>query len=233
MKIGTVSHITKMSGTYKTTDLVFMELEGETVARAKITPANPNSSDQVTVRNDVTVASQAWDTLTAAQRASWQSWGELHMADDSAKVKSLGQRAFVRANLIRQILGLALVTDAPTQAPPLKPTKIEQLGAMSPDSIGLTLTHSITNVAGHMVLVRATDAMNTVACTPRPGDCRYVCGVGPASFTALPVSGASVEFSPTKYVINDGQRYGVEVRIVRTADGIASDPLYGDFIKSV
>lgn len=58
-------------------------------------------------------------------------------------------------------------------------------------------------------------------------------GVGPDSAAPLPASGSEVVFNPTTYAVGDGQRYGVEVRVVRTADGTMCVPVYGDFLKSI
>jgi hypothetical protein len=46
-------------------------------------------------------------------------------------------------------------------------------------------------------------------------------------------SGGSVQFSPTRYIIGAGKRFGVEARVVRNADGIMSNPVFGDFLKVV
>lgn len=235
MKIDTVTYIRALRGTYKTTDLVMQEYEGETVARAKVTPENPQTADQVKIRSCVTVATRSWHNTTEAQRDAWGTYSEKYDpdADSDKSVKSLALRSFIRANIVRQILGLPLVLDPPSLGPPGMPTAVRQLGAQSPDSIGLEVDHTETDTAGLMLLVRASDAMNSTACTPTPEDMRYVCGVGTNSFKPLGVSGAPVEFNPTKYVVNNGERYGVSVQIVRTADGSVSAPLYGDFIKEV
>ena len=73
----------------------------------------------------------------------------------------------------------------------------------------------------------------TQACTPRADQCRYVRGLSPDSFLPLAASGSTYTFTPAKYTVEDGRRYGVEVRIVRTADGLQGPPIFGDFIKKV
>jgi hypothetical protein len=139
---------------------------------------------------------------------------------------------YVRANVLRQTLGLAMISDAPTLAPPVPPTEIQQLAAQNPDSLGFELFHGHVAVAGLQVLVRATPAMPTVAHCPRLSDYRYVCGVAAASFQALAATGGQYTFSPTRFIVDADLRYGVEVRIIRTADGMASEPVYGDFVKA-
>jgi hypothetical protein len=46
---------------------------GGAYLRTKVTPVNPSSASQVSVRNRFTSLSQAWKALTAAQRASWNA----------------------------------------------------------------------------------------------------------------------------------------------------------------
>jgi hypothetical protein len=233
MKIKTVSQLIELSGSYKTTDLVYMRLGDQTVARAKVTPANPRSSDQLKVRSYLTLAMRNWDTLTAAQRSAWQVYAERYIipGNPDAQLKGIGLNTYARANAIRQALGLAMISDAPLDGPPVYPTGIRQLAAQNPDSLGFELDHGITSVAGYQVLVRATPAMPTVARVPRANEYRYVCGMGPASFHALAASSGAYTFSPTRFIVDPDLRYGVEVRIIRTADGMASTPIYGDFIK--
>lgn len=235
MKVETASYIRALRGTYKTTDLVMQKHEGETVARAKVKPANPQTADQLKVRGFAAAATRAWHTTSEQQRAAWGSYGDLYFDEgnpDKSR-RSLALRMFVRANIVRQALGLSILLDAPTLAPPSKPVAVRQLGAQNPDAVGIEVDHLEPVTAGLLVLVRATAAMRSTACKPDPNDHRYVCGVGPGSFAPLNVSGTPMTFSPSKFVVNDGQRYGVEVRIVRTADGVAGAPVYGDFLKSV
>jgi hypothetical protein len=232
MKIKTVSQLIELSGTYKTTDLVYMRLGDKTVARAKVTPANPRSSDQLKVRSYLTLAMRNWDTLTAQQRSAWQSYAERYIlpGNRDAQLKGIGLNTYARANAIRQALGLAMISDAPLEGLPVGPTGIRQLAAQNPDSLGFELDHAVP-LTGHQVVVRATPAMPTVARAPVPSDYRYVRGMGPDSFQPLVASGGQYTFSPTRFIVDPDLRYGVEVRIVRTADGMASPPIYGDFVK--
>jgi hypothetical protein len=222
-----------MKGTVKNSTVVFFKQMDETVARAKVRPANPRSVDQTKVRGYVSLATKAWDDLTQAQRDAWLKYAKVYfsVSDDGTRVRPSGLTTFTRANVIRQILGLSLISDAPLEAPPARPTGLRQSGSPNPDSLGFELDHGITTVAGYRVLVRATPAMVTLGRTPRPADCAYVCGLSPASAAALPASGGTVTFSPTKYIVDPDQRYGLEVRIVRIADGMVSGPVFRDFIK--
>ncbi len=104
---------------------------------------------------------------------------------------------------------------------------------MLPEDLELTLTHSYSVLTGLSVIVRATPAMRTLAIKPNANDQRFVLGVNPGSAQALTASGTDLVFNGIKHPVNDGLRYGVEARVVRTADGIMSNAVVGDFIKSV
>ena len=58
-------------------------------------------------------------------------------------------------------------------------------------------------------------------------------GATALSSLPLPASGASLSFTPARYTVQDGQRYGVEVVGVRLSDGLCSRPTLGDFRKEV
>lgn len=235
MRVETVSYMKALRGTYSTTDLVMQKYEGETVARAKVKPANPQTPDQVKLRGFTTAVTRAWHNTSLLQQAGWADYATRYFLGDNPEKsrKTMALRMFVRANLVRLILGLTIVLEPPTLAPPGRPSAVRQLEAQNPDSVGLELDHTEPATTGLVVLVRATAAMKSTACTPVPGQHRYVCGLGPASCQPLGPSGSTLTFSPTKYVVNDGQRYGVEAQIVRLADGVMGLPAYGDFFKSV
>ena len=235
MRIGIAFPALNMEGTSKNSSLVLTEQLGVTYGRAKVIPANPKTADQVEVRSNLTLTVRTWGTLTAQQREAWKAYAKLYFGktDDGRSFRASGLTAFTSCNAIRQALGLALISDAPTVAPPSSLRRIAQVPAQNPDAVGIEVTHGIAVTAGLLVLVRATGPMPTPGHTPALTDLRYVCGVGPASAQALPASGTPLVFSPTKYVVQDGQRYGVEARVVRTADGTVSAPVYGDFLKSV
>ena len=222
-----------LAGTTNNSQLTYTTIKGSIYARAKVAPSNPRSVDQQLVRARVSEVTKNWDTLTRAQQKAWELYARQYMLPADRAHTSAGLSGYLIANVNRRLFGLALTTDAPVEAPPAIVGQVEQLGAQNPDALGLALHHPHSVVAGLVVVVRMTGATATTGRKPQPGDLRFVCGATAASVAPLPASGDSVVFSPTRYVVNDGQRYGVEVRVVRTADGVPSEPVFGDFLKSV
>lgn len=222
-----------LSGTTNNSQLTYSTIKGDIYARAKVTPTNPRSVDQQLVRARVSEITKNWDNLTRAQQKAWELYARQYLLPSDKTNTGAGLSGYLIANVNRRLCGLALVTDAPVQAPPAIIAQVEQLPAQNPDAVGLVLHHPHSVVAGLVVVARVTGATATTGRKPQPGDMRYVCGATAASTAALPASGGNVVFSPARFVVEDGQRYGVEVRVVRTADGVPSEPAFGDFLKSV
>lgn len=235
MKLELSSPFTKPSGTYKGCEVVYMQVGGRTVARRRVKPSNPKTRDQQRVRLYMARATQGWEKLSDAQRAGWQDYAAAclgsrrsHQAD-----RNLGMRAYVRASMNRQIMGLGLAAGAPRFAPPPDLLALRQAEAESASCVALTVEHDLADTTGHYLAVRATAGTRTPACTPHASEARYVCGVSAESCRPLPPSGGTVVFCPARYCVGKGQRYGIEARIVRAEDGIAGRALFADFIKIV
>ncbi|PKO19979.1 hypothetical protein CVU37_00450 [candidate division BRC1 bacterium HGW-BRC1-1] len=235
MRVTTASPIKGLDGSYKSSDLVFYYRNGQTFARARVTPRNPDTIDQQKIRAYITAATRNWDELTAAQRSAWQDYAEAYFTVNSAgrAVTPQGLPIYVKANITRQILGLALTTSAPTQPPPTPISDLASEPADELDRFDIIPTHSITTITGLALLVRITPAMLTVARTPRENELRYIKGVSPASAPALTASGSVISITNAQYAIDAGKRYAIQARVVRTADGIASEPLFRDLTRSL
>ncbi len=233
MFIKTASPVIAMDGTYKGCDVVFTTIEGRIQARGRNREFRIASPQQQLIQSYASNATKNWDELTQTQRDAWKAYAAAYFTknakNETVLPSALG--TYLKANVIRQVLGLALSTEAPTEAPPQAITSLTAGAPSDPDTLSVIVNHAIASTAGLQVLVRMTDAMKTVAVTPTSNDVRYVRGALPASAAAVPVTGGTLSFTPTRFLVADGQRYGVEVRIVRTADGIMSRPIYGDFIK--
>lgn len=113
--------------------------------RARTKPVNPQSSRQMTIRNIIAYLAEEWkDTLTAAQRQSWETY-----ADNVSWLNRLGETVhlsgfnhFVRSNAAILIVGGTQVAGAPTtmSLPPTDPTISVALSEAS----GITVTFDDT-----------------------------------------------------------------------------------------
>jgi hypothetical protein len=84
--------------------------------RAKVSPVQPRSPDQIAVRAAVTYLSQYWrDTMTPTLRAAWDAYASTTPLPNNfgERKPRKGLAMFLRANTTRRRLGGALVTAAP------------------------------------------------------------------------------------------------------------------------
>lgn len=95
--------------------------------RTKVTPVNPQTSYQATVRNRLAGLSQGWRSLTAAQRASWnQAVGDFSKTDVFGDIKNpTGFNLYQRLNNNLLNIGESAIT-----TPPL-PTAVDYFTSLS------------------------------------------------------------------------------------------------------
>lgn len=88
--------------------------------RTRNVPVNPNTSRQSDVRAQFASISQAWRTLTSAQRAGWAALGLQMTRQDSQGVTYTldGSQAFQSVNRNLLTIGAAMLTSAPAYSEP-------------------------------------------------------------------------------------------------------------------
>lgn len=233
MKLNISNPWRNYSGTYKTTDLIFYQLEGEVIARSKIAPADPNTPEQQKVRSTMAVCAANWQTLDSTVRDSWQAYANKYFCKDSygRACRTQALPMYIRANSVRLILGLPMTIDPPVEGCPMRLRKVTQIAGLPDNTIGIRVEHDYANRDGYQVIVRATAPLSSLAHGVPDTAYRYVCGVGPQSAQALPPDAGELVFAGVRSPVAAGQRYGVEARVVRIGDGMMSVPVYGDFIK--
>ena len=106
--------ITQASGSLG--GVVFSHNAGGTYIRARVTPTNPNSAQQIAVRNAVAFLANFWNNgLTLAQRAIWNTYAEnvtvTNRIGDQVFISGLAQ--YVRSNVSRIQANLDRVDDGP------------------------------------------------------------------------------------------------------------------------
>lgn len=88
--------------------------------RSRATPVNPRSSFQGAVRDRLSLNATAWRSLTAIQRAGWESLGaQIQRTDSLGQTYTLnGFSAYCLTNNNNLAAGNVVVSDAPTWASP-------------------------------------------------------------------------------------------------------------------
>lgn len=129
---------------------------GGAYLRTKVTPVNPQTTAQQSVRNDFTALSQGWRGLTSAQRAQWNSavsnytrtniFGDLRTPS--------GKDLYQRLNGNLQAAGASIINA------PLMPSGSDSFTSFTlvADTTGggLDATFAPTIPAGHTAIVSAT-----------------------------------------------------------------------------
>jgi len=96
---------------------VFSKNKGGAYVRTKVTPTNPQSADQTTVRALFGAISQAWSALTAAQIAAWntavEEWKSTDIFGDL--LAPTGKELHQRLNNQLQVVGGSAITSPPAK----------------------------------------------------------------------------------------------------------------------
>lgn len=83
-------------------------------------PTNPTSTRQQIARTILATLSKAWQTLTAEQKSSWNSWATTHPEQGTLgeKINLTGHQMFIALNSRRLDFGLAFSATPPTDDAP-------------------------------------------------------------------------------------------------------------------
>jgi hypothetical protein len=231
MKIRTAGQLKGMRGSYKTTDLVYIEARrtGEQYARSKITPRNPRTKDQIAARVIARDAARCWSALSAEARADWE---QFTLAFACTKKRRRAMDVCREAQRMRLILGLPTTTTAPRLCFPAPVTGLTLEATADPNEFRFRIEHALDTPVGHMVLVKITAQVPTVACTPQEQFARAICGLGPHSAVELPENGGVVSFTNARFAIAPGARFGIALTVIRAVDGLASPVAFFDLIRA-
>jgi len=123
--------------------------------RTKVSPVNPQSASQTTVRNRMSTRAQAWRGLTEAQRLAWNAavsaFSRTNVFGDTVEPSGFNLYCELNNNLI--LAGEAAIT-----SPPM-PESVDDIiiGALSPAAGAGTITLAYTaGAGGSSVLLFAT-----------------------------------------------------------------------------
>lgn len=128
--------------------------------RTKVTPSNPQSTAQTTVRNSLTSVAQAWRGLSAAQRIAWnnavQSFKGTNIFGDGTTPSGFGLYSKLNQNLL--LIGASVITDPPLPANVPAFTSMSLAAAAGAGTV--TLTYAPAIGATEKVVVYATPGVS-------------------------------------------------------------------------
>lgn len=234
MKVKVAGHLEKVSGAHG--DLVYVQKSnGTCYARQRPCKRRRMSEDQLQTQAFTSRASAGWSLLTDAQREDWRQCALQKMVRDreGRLVTPNAVAMYIRANRTRQILGLPLLTEAPTSDEPSPISDFDVVHTDAQRAVTLRVNHSHTEetLSDLVVMARMAPPPITDARKFMPGDYRYICRMTPQSAQSLPPSGEVVTFSPVQFDVPPGKRYRIELRIARVSDGLLSRLVEKEFVK--
>lgn len=197
--------------------LVNYSLSGNPIVRAFVTPANPQTTVQQTLRGYFTSGSQAFNDLTDSERAAWKT-----VADAIQRTNSLGQQytisekgLYVMVNQYRQMDGQAITDTAPSITQGGAPSSLVSLKTDSGD-LRITLGHSMT---GGFWLIEVSDALPGLQRQARDNEIYMVSTTIADNIVAVDTSPQTITIGSAdlKYAVSVGQRKAV--RITRITSG--------------
>lgn len=188
--------------------------------RTKVTPVNPQSVNQLTVRSRLTSISQSWRGLTPAQRASFNSAvADFARTDIFGDIKNpTGFNLYQRLNNNLVTVGAAQITSAPLPGPVSTVLLTALLGKIAGSLVDLTLSGAVP--AGTAVKVFATPGVSAGISFVK-SEFRLVGTFAAASATPLSIGVAWAARFGTLVL---GQKIFVRIVFVNTTTGQESAP---------
>jgi hypothetical protein len=200
--------------------IVMFQHRGLQVARSMVTPSNPSTTAQDTIRGYLASAAVAFQSVTAAEKIAWESFAEL------TKSRIMGQEVvrpavsvYCQINSIRQIAGQAITDTAPTTKPDFAITGISafEYDAVNGD-MNVIYTHNAPATANRFVMVRWTSALPSGVVVPKASDYRLAETVaGSGSIVALGASPQEIAFDAPWTTVAVGSYAGVSITPLNVA----------------
>lgn len=179
-------------------NIVYARNLGGVYTRARVTPTNPKSPDQVGARDTLSTVTKAWSgTLTEAQRAGYRALAKRYPYRDrfGQKQEWNALALFTKLNIAHWYWDSGILADAPANLDCAQPTSF----TCAPFSLSAT-DFTVTFAPG----VPANHAALFYACKPQPAGARYPrTFMGPTDWQYT--TGATTQNVYTNYTA----RYGV------------------------
>lgn len=194
--------------------------QGSTI-RTKVTPANPQSSRQGSVRSIFSSLSKGWNTITEEQRESWNSASQIFKRTNvfGDQVALSGKNLFISINTNLATIGVSPVDIAPSTTDVASITDFSVNVDTSAPEIILDYTLDVTPSANMYIVVEAT-RQNSAGRFNFSGQYRQL-AVFPS--TTVPTPETIYNDYTAKFgSINDGSKISFRIYVVSKINGFTS-----------
>ena len=192
-------------------------------AKERTAPVQPRTSKQTAVRNLFASLTSAWRDLTTGQKVAWNTTGSLIPTVDRLGTTRFlsGAQTFVRVNMVRDSVGLAVSNLPPTSAVVFNITAASTLAHATTNSVVITPTSTGTASDYYQVFCSAPLSPGTTFV----GKSQYrLLLVDAGDSATLDVSTAYTAQFGTMGALQIGQRIFVKLVPVN-AEGVPGTPL--------
>lgn len=139
---------------------VFARNRGGAYLRTKVTPTNPQTAAQVAARSLLTQFSQAWRSLTQAQRDAWSAvvdqWATTDVFGDV--VNPSGSTLYTRLNINIALAGGSAISTPPTPVGATALTALSVTADVSDAEVEVVFAPTVP--ANHAMFVEATPMLS-------------------------------------------------------------------------
>ena len=198
---------------------VYFPWRGVQVGRDYVTPTNPQTPDQILVRNHLTTLAQSWASLSPSEVLSWQNYAaanpRINRLGESVVSTALGM--YVAFNSILMAREDSPIDTAPTGSATAGASAVLS-AAIAGGDFQIGISHTLTTTAGLTWMVRGT-RVNSAYWTTKVKQLPLICGVNDGSFVGVEtgVNAVSVAVSGMKLTPSAGEWWRIAVIAVNAA----------------
>ena len=241
MKFKLDPSIQSLSGTTKNSQLIYMYLRGQQVARARSDTNYKGTPEQRLVLTQRHAGNEPWRQLPAAVREVWHQWAQTFskVCPRTGVTKNhTGRDVYLSATTYLVRLGMEPPSEPPVPLSRPSILTVEELGADDPHTFRFRITappvpEAVMNLMPPVVvLIRTTKGTPSLATAPYLGTHKYIRGANSLSSGLLvPGSETILEFTDAGNPVEPGERFGIEALPVRLGDGICGTPVFADVTR--
>jgi len=174
---------------------------GLPVLRSYTIPRNPQTVDQVSIRNILTQCAQGFQGITPTQKLNWATYASDKPNMWEGTEYTIPEiSAYVKINTFRKIDAQALSNDAPTAYADFVASNIATVAYNSGTTVlTFDVTHNATVTTGKLWVIKLTGTLPSAVYSVRDGDYRLCKGVDAASIIPVTASPQTVSITAPKF----------------------------------
>ena len=200
--------------------IVFKKWRGANYASQYVKPSNPQSANQVLIRNIMAQAAQGYSQLSAATKALWEAFASEYPIEVNGKQVILpAGNLYQKINVMRLIDGQSISSTVPSAKPDFLCTGVTSATWISGSKqLAIIITHNNTVISSDLWKVELTRNIASDVVTIRDGDYRLAKGVTADSIIAVTSSPQTIVIAtPSTGTYTEGDFVGIRLTPLTSA----------------